>query len=164
MTTPTDKQLVRSAACLADALTCRVELDEGDVLVVYDDATGKPVVSGSRVVGNPTIGVGTLLCAPGGISEAESQFLLANRLARARKLAATLTVFPKLDPVRQGVLVEMVFQMGLAGVAEFHHTLAAMDRGDWKAAADGMRNSLWARQTPARAQKLAQIIETGVAA
>lgn len=150
-----------SATRQADALTCRVELDEGDVLVVYDDATGLPIRPGSRVIGNPTIASGVLLCAPGGITEAESQYLTANRLARARQLAATLTVFPKLDPVRQGILTEMVFQMGLDGVAAFHNTLAAMERGDFKAAADGMRNSLWAKQTPARAQKLARIMETG---
>lgn len=148
--------------CQADALTCRVELDEGDVRVVYDDATGKPIVAGSHVIGNPTIGHGRLLCAPGGISRAEDDTLFANDLARAQKLAATLTVYAQLDPVRQGVLVEMVFQMGLAGVAEFHQMLAAMGRGDWKAAKAAMLDSAWARQqSPGRAQKLATIVETG---
>lgn len=147
--------------CQADALTCRVELDEGDVLVVYDDATGLPIKPGSRVIGNPTIASGVLLCAPGGITEAESQYLTANRLARARQLAAKLMVFTKLDPVRQGVLVEMVFQMGLAGVAQFHNMLAALDRGDFKAAARYGLESLWHKQTPARAEKLMRILETG---
>lgn len=150
-----------ASLCRADALTCRIELDEGDRLVVYDDATGLPIKPGSRIVGNPTIGVGTLLCAPGGITEAESQYLLANRIAIARTKAATLPAYAKLDPVRQGVLVEMVFQMGLAGVALFKNTLSAMERGEYKAAADGLRRSLWARQTPARANELAQIMERG---
>jgi lysozyme len=153
-----------SDACQATTPTCRVALDEGDVRVVYDDATGKPIVAGSHVIGNPTIGRGRLLCAPGGISGSEDDTLFANDLARARKLAATLTVFRKLDAVRQGVLVEMVFQMGLAGVAEFHQALAALDRGEWNAAAAAMLDSAWARETPARAQKLAMIIETGAAA
>lgn len=144
-----------------DKLTCRVELDEGDVLVVYDDATGKPIKPGSHVIGNPSIGVGTLLCAPGGITETESRYLLTNRLDRARQLASTLTVFSKLDQVRQGVLVEMVFQMGLSGVAQFHNMLAAMDRGDFKAAARYGLESLWHKQSPERAEKLMRIIETG---
>jgi len=153
-----------NSACQANLPTCRTEHDEGDMRVVYDDATGQPIRPGSHVIGNPTIGRGRLLCSPGGITPAEDDLLFSNDMARARKLAATLTVFPQLDAVRQGVLVEMVFQMGLAGVATFHTMLAAMGRGDWKTSATAMRDSLWARQTPARAQKLANIIETGIAA
>jgi hypothetical protein len=44
-----------------DALTTQIMADEGLRLTVYDDATGKPIVASSRVVGNPTIGYEALL-------------------------------------------------------------------------------------------------------
>jgi lysozyme len=59
------------------------------------------------------------------------------------------------------VLCSMAFQLGLAGVRKFTNTLAAMERGDYKAAAQGIRKSLWARQTPERVERLAKMLETG---
>lgn len=46
---------------MSDALTTQIKADEGLRLAVYDDATGKPIVAGSRVIGNPTIGHEALL-------------------------------------------------------------------------------------------------------
>ena len=160
---PSSPALQCLAAVQADPITPRVELDEGEVLVVYDDATSKPIVPGTHVIGNPTIGVGTLLCTPGGITHAESLMLLANRVAIARKQAGSIPVFQKLNDARQGVIVEMVFQLGLAGVLKFEHTLDALAAGNFAAAAQGIRASHLAQQTPARAERYAKIIETGKA-
>ena len=63
----------------AEIATARIKPNEGLRLQVYDDATGKPIQRGSMVVGNPTIGIGTLIAAPGGITEAEATLLLSNR-------------------------------------------------------------------------------------
>jgi lysozyme len=142
-------------------MAARIELHEGDRHTVYDDATGQPIVPGSRVVGNPTIGVGTLLSSPGGITEAECRMLFQNRLTLARRGASTLPVYAKLDLVRQNVLVEMVFQLGLGGVKAFTHMLSALDGGDWSAAASEMRHSRWHAQASERVDELATIIETG---
>lgn len=139
----------------------RCKAHESLRLTVYDDATGAPIGPGSHVIGNPTLGLGTLVCAPGSITKEEADYLFANRWNAATRAAATLAPFPKMDEVRQGVLIEMVFQMGLGGVRAFVHTLAAMERGDYAAAAAGMRNSAWAKETPARANELAQIMERG---
>ena len=51
---------------------------EGVRLAVYDDATGKPIVAGDTVQGNPTIGVGRLLTDDRGITEDEVMMLLRN--------------------------------------------------------------------------------------
>ena len=146
-----------------DPVTVQIAQDEGLRLQVYDDATGKPIQPGDRVVGKPTIGYGCLLCAPGGITKDEATALLNARVAKARELASTIPVYASLDAVRQGVLVQMVYQMGLAGVLEFHDTLAALAAGNWQAAAADMRASHWAVQTPSRANRLADVIETGIA-
>lgn len=139
----------------------RCKAHEALRLTVYDDANGMPIGKGSVVKGNPTIGWGTLVSAPGGITKAEADYLFANRWDASTAAAATLPAYAKLDQVRQGVLIEMVFQMGLGGVRAFVHTLAAMERGDYASAAAGMRASAWARETPERAEELAQIMECG---
>jgi lysozyme len=65
-----------------------------------------------------------------------------------------------LDPIRQRVLANMAFNLG-PGLLEFRHTLAAMKAQDFAGAAAGMRQSAWATQVGARADRLAQIMDTG---
>jgi lysozyme len=137
--------------------------DEGLRLQVYDDATGRPIVAGSHVIGNPTIGYGCMLSVPGGITEAEADSLLAARIAAARADAARLGVFKELNPARQDVIVEMIYQMGFSRVLQFTHMLAHLRSHEYSEAAAEMLNSAWARQTPARARELANVMETGQA-
>jgi lysozyme len=134
--------------------------DEGCVLVVYDDATGKPIKSGTFVRGNPTVGYGRLLSAPGGISSAEAVFLFGTDWAKAEADAKTLPGYSRVNAVRQGVLTEMVFQMGINGVRAFRKMLDAIARQDFDGAADEMENSQWAKQTPERAQRLADLMRS----
>lgn len=147
------------------ALADRLLQNEDLRLQVYDDANGKPIQRGSQVVGNPTIGIGTLICAPGGITEAEARLLLANRVQIAQQAAGNLVglAFMAAEPVRFDVLTEMAFQMGGQGLAKFTNTLQAVREKRWNDAADGMLASVWAKQTPQRAQALAQIMRSGQA-
>jgi lysozyme len=66
-----------------------------------------------------------------------------------------------LDDVRARVLVNMAFNMGAVGLAQFHQTLAAVRAGAYEAAASGMLHSLWARQVGPRALRLAEMMRTG---
>ena len=146
-------------------LADRLLQHEGLRLTVYDDANGKPIGPGSHVVGNPTIGIGTLVCAPGGITEAEARLLLGNRVQIAQKSAESLVAinFPAADPVRFDVLTEMAFQLGGDGLAKFVNTLQAVRDCRWDDAAKGMLASTWALQTPGRAKALAEVMRTGKA-
>lgn len=76
-------------------------------------------------------------------------------------IAASFPAFQKLDVVRQSVLVSMAFQMGVAGVLEFHHTLAAIAAGRWDEASHGMVSSEWHTQTPDRCERAAKMMRTG---
>lgn len=145
-------------------LADRLLAHEGLRLQVYDDATGAYIRPGTRVVGNPTIGIGTLIGPGGGITEAEAHYLLQNRINIA--VAGVKQLVPDmraLNDARFDVLVEMAFQMGVAGLAKFENTLQAVRDKRWADAAVGMLASTWALQTPKRAQALAAIMRTGVA-
>lgn len=112
-------------------------------------------------VGKATIGYGRNLDDVG-ISEQEADFLLRNDIQVAQ--AAVEFHFPwtlSLDEVRKGVLINMAFNMGIAGLAQFKNTLAKVEAGDYTGAAQEMLQSAWANQVGPRAQRLSVQMESG---
>ncbi len=111
-----------------------------------------------------TIGYGKLIDKRGGgITEDEALVLLRNEIYRVTmKLYAVLPWINSLNDTRRVVLQAMAYQLGTQGLLKFKNTLAAVKRGDYAAAAQGMRNSLWYKQTPARAERMAKAMESGV--
>ena len=56
------------------------------------------------------------------------------------------------------VIVEMVFQLGIAGVQKFKKMWEALRQGDYHEASVQMLDSRWAKQTPNRAQDLSNVM------
>lgn len=111
-----------------------------------------------------TIGVGRLLDVRKGgrLRENEIDFLLDNDIGDVRSsLVARFPWMLALDPVRFGALVNMAFQLGVPGLAGFTGTLDAIKRNDWQTAHDHALASLWAKQTPGRAERIANELLTG---
>jgi len=136
-----------------ELVTARILADEGEVLYCYHDS-----------LGFETIGVGRLIDERrgGGITQEESRYLLRNDIRR--KTAQCETRFEwwhALDDVRQGVIVCMAFQLGTNGVANFKKMIAAIKVRDYVTASIEALDSNWAKQTPARAQRMARILRTG---
>jgi lysozyme len=67
-----------------------------------------------------------------------------------------------LDQVRREAVIDMAFQMGAGKVMQFHQMLAKLQAGDYASAAAEALDSDWARETPNRAQGVANRIRTGV--
>lgn len=112
-----------------------------------------------------TIGVGRLIDARrgGGITREEAAYLLSSDINRAvRGLEARYPAwYPSLDPVRQAVLTNMAFNLGLSRLAGFRNTLALVASGEYAKAADAMLQSKWSRQVGQRAVELAQQMRSG---
>lgn len=135
---------------------------EGLRLAVYDDATGEPLKQGDIIKGHPTIGYGRLLSSARGITKEEALYLLENDIALVKtEVTKALPWVMNLNQARRDVLFEMAFQMGVPGLLKFKNTLAAVKAGDYAGAAEGMKNSLWARQTPSRAKELSEVMLNG---
>ena len=127
-----------------------IQRHEGLRLLPYRDTVGKW-----------TIGYGRNL-SDRGITRAEAECLLRNDLRDVTAgLDRVLPWWRGLDMVRRAVLVDMGFNLGVAGLARFTNTLAAVRAGEWEAAAAGMMRSKWARQVGARAVRLATMMRTG---
>lgn len=135
---------------MIETLTQRIMRHEGFRARPYADTMGKM-----------TIGYGRNLTADG-IAEDEAEFMLKNDIEEAT--LATNRAFPwilGLDEVRQSVLIEMIFQLGLHGVLNFSKMIAAIRIKDYNTAAKEMLNSNWHTQTPARCEELANLMLTG---
>jgi hypothetical protein len=91
----------------------------------------------------------------------EMDLMFKNDFERARKGAESFYVYEFLNRARRGVLIEMVFQMGTAGVKNFKKFRAAALQQKWQEAHDEMLDSRWHDQTPERARELATIFLRG---
>ena len=58
----------------------------------------------------------------------------------------------------QDALCEMAYQMGVAGLLGFKNTLALIEAGRYSDAAENMLKSKWAKQTPKRANEIANLV------
>lgn len=139
---------------MIEKLTAQLRRDEGTKATAYQDH-----------LGFFTIGVGRLIDSrkPGaGLRPDEIDYLLRNDIAdRAAALTKALPWFDRLDEARQGVLLNMAFQLGTAGLLGFKSTLALVAAGKYAEAAEQMLKSKWATQTPARAKRLAEQMKIG---
>ena len=93
------------------------------------------------------------------LTEGESLHILTGRIQQLHlKLLDDLDWYKDMPPEIQGVIIEMCYQMGFAGFCKFKKAIAKMQEKKRKGAADEMLDSLWAKQTPSRANRLADIV------
>jgi lysozyme len=114
--------------------------------------------------GKITIGYGRNIDEDGGpgISKAEAEFLLANDVATYEaSVKARIPLYADLDPVRQDILVNMAFNMGVDGLMKFRKMLKAIAQQDWEKAGREMLDSRWARQVGYRSEELSLQMVTG---
>ena len=112
-------------------------------------------------VGVHTIGVGHNLDAKP-ISRRAAMVILDDDIADSMaEMDRAMPWWRTLDEVRQMVLANMCFNLGLGGLLSFRKALMAMKRGDYVAAAEDMKDSKWYTQVGARAVRLVNAMETG---
>lgn len=113
-------------------------------------------------VGVLTIGYGFNLLSDG-LSEDESAMVLQVRAwKRYLELLKALPWLKTLDEVRQGVLVNMAYNLGVTGLLGFGKMLQCVILGRYADAAVDMLDSRWAEQVGDRAKRLAEQMRTGV--
>lgn len=78
-----------------------------------------------------------------------------------RGLDSAIPWWRKIDDVRQDVLVNMAFNLGVGGLMEFHDMLKDASLGMWSACAAEILDSKAARELPARYGRLAEQMKCG---
>ena len=112
-------------------------------------------------VGKLTLGIGRNL-ADKGITEQEALFLLNNDVDYFYgQLNKKLDWFKNLDDCRQNVLVNMAFNLGVAGLLSFKSMLEECKNEQYNFASIEMLNSKWAKQVGDRSLELSRQMLTG---
>jgi lysozyme len=133
-----------------DQMTKELVIDEGVRLKPYRCTAGKL-----------TIGIGRNL-DDRGITMGEATILLANDIAVVTQdLDRALPWWTTLSEVRQRVMVNMAFNLGISRLLGFKNTLTLIKIAKYEDAAKEMLDSNWARQVGPRAIRLAKMMRDG---
>jgi lysozyme len=104
-------------------------------------------------LGHWTVGFGTNLEVLE-IDLATARAWMHKKIEEVTKSLSDETPWSYLNGVRQGVLIEMGYQLGFAGCKKFVKMWEALGDHDYPRAAREMGNSRWARQTQKRVAEL----------
>ena len=144
---------------------------EGMVLNVYKDTLGIDTIGIGRNLKDRGISKEELdyMDIPNmdaiyqhGITEADARFLAINDIKIVEdELCRVHTCVEELDGVRQLILMDMAFNMGVPRLCKFKKMWAAVHDEDYPTAAKEMLDSRWANQVKSRSTKLAHAMHHG---
>ena len=156
-----------SADMNMDAIISELELDEGVRLSPYRCTAGFLTIGVGRNLDTNKLTAEELAfvghnCRTKPITKEQSDYLLKNDIEKVcADLMKFLPWWAYLGDVRKRVLVNMAFNLGIAGLLKFENTLALIRSGSYSQAASEMVKSKWAKQVGKRADRLANMMKTG---
>jgi lysozyme len=136
-----------------EQIKAQVRDDEGWDAFPYEDHLGFLTIGYGFLI-DPRKGDGL----PRIVAEFWLDYLVDERTTAMRR---RWPPFDKQPPVVQNALLNMSYQMGVGGVLNFKKMILALERGDRAEAKRQALDSKWARQTPERAQRVADVIGGG---
>lgn len=144
----------------------RLAFHEGCVLYPYKDHLGYWTIGIGRCYEkNPITAdeekvIGK--CWKQGITKNGAYYLLRNDIKRTEKeLEKKIPFWKQLDNERQYALLDMGFQLGVGGVLKFKKMLSALGVGNYREAKAQCLDSNYAKQTPKRAERIANCLASG---
>jgi len=144
---------------------------EGLVLTVYQDSLGIDTIGIGRNLEDRGISKEELdymdipsmaVVYEHGITEADARYLAENDVQIVEEeLVRSHPCVDRLDSVRQLVLMDMAFNMGVPRLCKFKNMWNAIHNEDFPNAAKEMLDSRWAIQVKSRSTKLANAMHNG---
>ena len=144
---------------------------EGMVLTVYKDTLGIDTIGIGRNLKDRGISKEELnyMDYPSietvyqhGLTEADARYLAMNDIKIVEnELCAVHKCVEDLDGVRQLILMDMAFNMGVPRLCKFKKMWNAIHEKKFEAASLEMMDSKWARQVGQRAKKLSEAMKLG---
>lgn len=150
-----------------------LRLDEGLKLTIYKDTLGYwtigighlltkvkdkavAIAELDKLVGRKTNGV---------ITEAEARTIFKKDVEKATKQIKQSKIlspiYDKVSPIRKMAIINMVFQMGIAGAESFKNSLTLVSNSYYTQAGINLRKSKWYKQTPNRAERVIKVLTSG---
>lgn len=139
-----------------------LNLEEGYKEKPYIDTLGYPTVAGGVRIGPKGASLSNYqFTVPREVGDVWKLSILNDKIAAAKKYSNIQQALANCNDARKDIIYSMMYQLGVDGLAQFRNTLKSIAGGDFNAGAEGMLNSLWARQTPGRAQRHAEVMRSG---
>ena len=138
----------------------QLKIDEGVVYELYNDHLGYPTFGVGHLVLKSDPEYGSPIGTP--VSEERVAECFDRDLGTAVSECHALygqSDFDGLPDEVQGILVNMMFNMGRTRLSKFKNMNKAIAKEDWKEAAVEGRDSLWYRQVTNRAERLMSRLE-----
>lgn len=148
---------------LVSDATVLLEEEEGFRAKPYLCSEGYPTVGYGQRIGAKNQPLSAYqFCLPKPVGQAWLTFNIELLIdAVATHPHGIASAFATCNLARQTILISMAYQLGVDGLAEFKNMLAAIKDERWQDAETHALDSLWAKQTPARAKRHARVLATG---
>lgn len=156
-----------------DTLRHYIEVNEGRRNHVYIDTKGHPTVGigfnldrGNARAAMQSVGADYDAVRAGSVNLTDEQINqlfthdVATAIADARSVIGSGT-FDGLSEGRRIVVIDMVFNLGKAGLGNFHKAILAMQQGNYEEAAQQMIDSAWYKQVGDRARRNVELMRSG---
>lgn len=104
----------------------------------------------------------TKYLAKGISKELAMRLLYADILKYEAQIRKEISWYDTLDPVRQKVMLDMTFNMGIGWIKKFKNTVELIRQGKFNDAGLALEKSLWAKQVKTRADRLIRMMKTGI--
>ncbi len=144
---------------------------EGMVLTVYEDSLGIETIGIGRNLKDRGITKEELdymdipsmdVVYEHGITEADARYLAMNDIRIVEnELCRVHPCVEELDSVRQLILMDMAYNMGVPRLCKFKNMWGAIYDGNYEIASIEMLDSRWAKQVGSRAVKLSDAMRAG---
>jgi len=139
-----------------------LKYEEGYRDVPFIDTLGYPTLAGGIKIGPEGASLASYIFKlPQQVGDLWMQTLIEGKIFDLKKRVPVAAALCQCNAPRADMLYSMAYQPGVKGLAGFKETLNSIAKGDFSSAADSMLNSLWARQTPARARRQAAVMRSG---
>jgi lysozyme len=135
-----------------ERLIFQLESDEGLRLQPYNDSLGFLTIGYGHLI-DPRKG--------GGISKEVAGAMLGQDTGNTVSSLKQFAWFQSQDSVRQCALVNMAFNLGVAGLLHFPKFLMDMGNKDYASAVSELIGTPWQQETGARADRIIALIQTG---
>ena len=143
----------------------RLVMHEGCRLKPYYCTKGKQTIGvGRNLDDNPLTEEEKRVCGDWekGITKNAAFYLLRHDIERVEKeCKKKIAFYTLLDDERQYALLDMAFNLGIAGLLKFKKMLMAMACGYFEDAAKECLNSKYAKEVGQRSKRIAETIRTG---
>jgi lysozyme len=131
----------------------QIREDEGFSGTVYLDSVGKHTVGfGRNLDDNP-------------LTVSEANYLLQSDIDKISRRAMKFSFYANLNPARRGVILNMIYTMGIGSFKGFGNMIAALYDSNYEKAADEMLDSKWHRELnklgSGRAKRLSNTMRYG---